>query len=1235
MASIYSLDSIVCDGHYVTVPFTKQLVLQSPINTLAQSGAMTKSHDTGNSARNSHSAANPATHLAPTTPTATHHIPRYIPAYIRRKRFAEAVALHLHTPIAYPHDTLAVHDLCVQPTANPESQTRKAVNLILQLPTKDPQNIHSRKIPATQGSHEVQLRKGISQHINRYSRPISAPSIAAKSQSTALSTHIYRGTDPSAPLQIHKGVNSWCPTRHYTSIIKPPSSRSARTTETGQTRPIIPQRPSSSRSAAYVKVYPAQGYHRYKSDLALLKPSSTKESGVKQETQDGISRPPSSQSTAISSRMVASTCAPALLPHEMTTMDTAVDTNHPSGFYNDLSAGVNRLNSGNPEYSGRGVRYLGDKRKPPDLPLVNRAPTDECFDMPELVIHWEAIQCGNPISDVHLSASATDVADRKRIRDEHTAQASSSGDNALPTSPIAPFSDGDFGEDTDDIDFNGIRDEAIVDMDAVDVLDQDEEDDEEGEDLFGDNLDNDYRENLRLDHYEVESAVDEEDFADMSREDRLVAEARMRRRDREMARLEGRLPAAFLDDDEEDADEPIRARRRRRDGLDMDIDLDAGEIAPLDPESLMATKGPLNEFVAMEGPRRTIKKEFHSFLTSYVNDKGESVYGERVKAMCLSDGQSLEVDYRHLYTTNATLAYFLSNTPTEILKIFDSVAMEVVLTGYEDYDKIRSEIHVRITNLPIVEALRELRQSHLNTLVNVRGVVTRRTGVPFIATINALLFQESPGTVPAGRLPRHREVILLWDLVDSARPGEEIEVVGVYRNNFDFSLNTKNGFPVFATIIEANHISRGEDLFSSSRLNEDDQREIRKLATDPRIRQRIIKSVFKNPQGKHRLRGDINVLLLGDPGTAKSQFLKYIEKTSPRAVYTTGQGASAVGLTAAVHKDVVTREWTLEGGALVMADRGVCLIDEFDKMNDQDRTSIHEAMEQQSISISKAGIVATLQARCAVISAANPIYGKYNPQVPFSQNVELTEPILSRFDILCVVRDTADPVVDERLARFVCGSHMRSHPGFTAEDSENGAPKLDSDIIPQDFLRKYIIYAREHVRPTLRDVDVDKLEKLYSELRRESMIGGAIPITVRYLESIIRMSEAFARMHLRDTVRQDDIDHAISVTIRSFISAQKHSVKKSLSRVFDKYITTDADMHELLNHVLSDILKEHMRFEYLRGDGVVGCVEIDCEEFGLRAKEHRVFDLASYYESELFMQSFTLDTVRNKIVSRS
>jgi DNA replication licensing factor MCM2 len=270
-------------------------------------------------------------------------------------------------------------------------------------------------------------------------------------------------------------------------------------------------------------------------------------------------------------------------------------------------------------------------------------------------------------------------------------------------------------------------------------------------------------------------------------------------------------------------------------------------------------------------------------------------------------------------------------------------------------------------------------------------------------------------------------------------------------------------------MIEANHINKREDFFAAFRLTEEDEKEIRALARDERIRKRIIKSiapsiyghediktaialslfggVFKDIDHKHRIRGDINVLLLGDPGTAKSQFLKYAEKTAHRSVFATGQGASAVGLTASVRKDPVTREWTLEGGALVLADQGTCLIDEFDKMNDADRTSIHEAMEQQSISISKAGIVTTLQARCAIIAAANPIRGRYNPTIPFQQNVELTEPILSRFDVLCVVKDNVDPVMDELLARFVVGSHLRSHPKFEPDEEEMlVGTSLDADV---------------------------------------------------------------------------------------------------------------------------------------------------------------------------------------------
>jgi len=721
--------------------------------------------------------------------------------------------------------------------------------------------------------------------------------------------------------------------------------------------------------------------------------------------------------------------------------------------------------------------------------------------------------------------------------------------------------------------------------------------DEAGIDLFADNFERDY-ERGENEQYQGAMVDDEGDYEELDAAARRQLEARLNRRDRELARRR-QMPAAFLQDEDEDMlmdlSKQPRRRRHHYDEDEDDIDMTDGvmnEELTLDAlQDVKATS--LTDWVAQPAVYRTIAREFKSFLTEHTDEHGISVYGTRVRTLGEVNAESLEVSYDHLSESKAILAYFLANAPAEMLKIFDDVAMDVTLLHYPDYQRIHSEIHVRITDLPVQYTLRQLRQTHLNCLVRVSGVVTRRSGVfpqlkyvkfnckcgatlgpfqqeastelkisycqncqsrgPF--TINSektvfrnyqkLTLQEAPGTVPAGRLPRHREVILTWDLIDVAKPGEEVEITGIYRNSYDAQLNHKNGFPVFATILEANYVVKSHDQLAGFRLTEEDEREIRVLARDPQIVNKIVDSiapsiyghtdiktavalslfggVSKEAQGQHKIRGDINVLLLGDPGTAKSQVLKYIEKTAHRAVFATGQGASAVGLTASVRRDPLTSEWTLEGGALVLADKGTCLIDEFDKMNDQDRTSIHEAMEQQTISISKAGIVTTLQARCAIVAAANPIGGRYNSTIPFSQNVELTEPILSRFDILVVVRDTVDPTEDERLAKFVVNSHGRAHPlavrgptdeyipggaganadGMQVDSGANGAPE-ERDIeqagpIPQDLLRKYILYARERCRPKLYQIDQDKVARLFADMRRESLATGAYPITVSFL----------------------------------------------------------------------------------------------------------------------------------------
>lgn len=431
------------------------------------------------------------------------------------------------------------------------------------------------------------------------------------------------------------------------------------------------------------------------------------------------------------------------------------------------------------------------------------------------------------------------------------------------------------------------------------------------------------------------------------------------------------------------------------------------------------------------------QEELSSTLLSYLS-KSEK-YIKAIKNMCSLNFESIEINYLDL----AGLHESLESDPETFIRVLGEVITRLTKMYFPNYYLIKPLIHARINNLPVIEEIRGLRNNHLNKLVRINGVVTRRSGVfslysivkftctkckatfgpfigknlkptscfecqgsgPFIVNTSETIYkdfqkitvQEIPGTVPSGSLPRSKDVLLYFDLIDTVKPGDEVDITGVYKNNFSISLNIKNGFPVFSTMIDACSVQK---KIAKMEMTDEDIKEIKELSKNPNIVEVLLNNFAPSIYGHRdikksillamvggqakekngmRIRGDINVLLMGDPGTAKSQFLRYVEKTSHRAVMATGQGSSGVGLTASVQKDTVTKEWTLEGGALVLADRGVCMIDEFDKMNDVDRTSIHEAMEQQSISISKAGIVATLHARCSVIAAANPVRGKYNP----------------------------------------------------------------------------------------------------------------------------------------------------------------------------------------------------------------------------------------------------------------
>ncbi|PRP86025.1 hypothetical protein PROFUN_05796 [Planoprotostelium fungivorum] len=828
----------------------------------------------------------------------------------------------------------------------------------------------------------------------------------------------------------------------------------------------------------------------------------------------------------------------------------------------------------------------------------------------------------------------------------------------------------------------------------------------EGEDLE-ENLERDEAElyeNPELDEYDKEM-LDEEDYGMMDADARMKAELEIRRRqliaqNRKLKKgtisrqPSARVPSALIEEDEEEeiTDRLGPVRRRQLESLDILADLEDLEDLQVEEVevNLEDQKGPLKTWVMMPAPKREIARQLNNFLRSTLDDRGRAIYRDRIHSMVIANAESLEVNYKHLQKFHKRLAMWITDAPTQMLQIFDETAYTVILEHFPEYQKIRREVRVRVTDLPIIDSLRDIRNIHLNNLIRTAGVVTRRTSVfpqlkavkyncgrcaailgpytvddsqetvrisqcpecqsrgPFNINTEQTIYrnyqrmtlQESPGTVPAGRLPRTKEIILIGDLIDSARPGEEVDITGIYKNNFDVSLNSQNGFPVFATIIEANSIIKREDAQSAFRLTEEDERAVRELAKDERIGEKLVQSiapsifghddiktalclalfggVSKNV-GEHRLRGDINVLLLGDPGVAKSQFLKYVEKTASRAVYSTGQGASAVGLTAGVRKDPVTREWTLEGGALVLADQGVCLIDEFDKMNDKDRTSIHEAMEQQTISISKAGIVTTLQARCSVIAAANPLKGRYDTSLSFAKNVDLTEPILSRFDVV-------NPVTDEQLATFVVESHAKSHPEFQGDKMLR---VRRDDIIDQDMLKKYILYAKRKCQPKMSPQYTNKLAELFKQMRKQSrsnLSGGGVMITVRHLESTIRMAEAHARMHLRDHVREEDINMAIRVALDSFVSAQQFSVSKVMRKRFHQYLTYKRDYNDLLLHVLQNLLKDAIHFHQIKYGNAPDTADIPVEDLQSRSAELGITDLSEFYSSDLFKKNnFHLD----------
>jgi DNA replication licensing factor MCM5 len=425
-----------------------------------------------------------------------------------------------------------------------------------------------------------------------------------------------------------------------------------------------------------------------------------------------------------------------------------------------------------------------------------------------------------------------------------------------------------------------------------------------------------------------------------------------------------------------------------------------------------------------------------------------------------------------------------------------------------------------------------------------------------------LKLQEAPDDVPVGELPRHILVSADRYLANRVVPGSRCTIMGVF-SIYQSQKNSKNSGavairnPYMRAVGIQTDISHNQGG-ATMQFTEEEEQEFLEMSRRPDLYELfsscIAPSIFGNadikkaitcllmggskkilPDGM-RLRGDINVLLLGDPGTAKSQLLKFVEKCSPIAIYTSGKGSSAAGLTASVQRDTSTREFYLEGGAMVLADGGAVCIDEFDKMRDEDRVAIHEAMEQQTISIAKAGITTILNARTSVLAAANPIFGRYDDLKTPGENIDFQTTILSRFDLIFIVRDTHDRNRDETIAKHVMNLHMNGQA--------NNNPEAAQSEIPVEKMKRYISYAKSRCAPRLSAEAAEKLSSHFVSIRRQVARAEAdanqrssIPITVRQLESLVRISESLAKLELAPIATEKHVDEAIRLFLGSTMDA--------------------------------------------------------------------------------------------------
>jgi replicative DNA helicase Mcm len=561
--------------------------------------------------------------------------------------------------------------------------------------------------------------------------------------------------------------------------------------------------------------------------------------------------------------------------------------------------------------------------------------------------------------------------------------------------------------------------------------------------------------------------------------------------------------------------------------------------------------------------------------------------------------KALKIDFMDIERFDPELANALLEHPDRVIPYAEKALRMSDVPG-----EVLNEVHVRIARLPKRTKIRDLRSVHILKFVALDGLVRKVTEVrprivnaafecrrcehmilvrqsgsrfrepyecencgrkgPFklrvdeSAFIDAqkMMIQESPEELRGGEQPQMLEINIEDDLTGLIAPGDRVIVNGVLRS---YQKTTPSGkLTSFDVYLDGNLIEMEEQEFKELEITKEDEEEIKKLASDRNIYERIVKSIAPSIYGYEdvkeaialqlfsgimkslpdgaRIRGDVHMLLVGDPGTGKSQILRYIAKLAPRAIYTAGKSTTAAGLTATAVKDEFGEgRWTLEAGVLVLADGGIAAIDEMDKMKSDDRSALHEAMEQQMISVAKAGIMATLKSRCALLGAANPKYGRFDTNEPLALQIDMPPTLLSRFDLIFTLTDIPNEDMDTDVAEHILHSH---HAGELEAHSKNVGGVSREEVvewmkpiqpeIPPESLRKYIAYAKRNIFPVMTDEAEKRFIDFYVGLRRQGE-DGAVSVTPRQLEALVRLGEASARMKLSNEITMEDANRVVSV----------------------------------------------------------------------------------------------------------